>query len=91
MSGNYLLCGTTTGDILGVNVETKLFQFHGPGGGHNSKKMTNFRLGVTALAHFHDKQMMLVGSGEGEVALMAYTLTTNPKTKKNVWVFEKKR
>ncbi|XP_060074864.1 cilia- and flagella-associated protein 52-like [Ylistrum balloti] len=85
MKGNYLLCGTTTGDILGVNVETKLFQFHGPGG-TNCKKQKNFGCGVTALAHLHDKQMMLIGSGEGEVALVAYN-----RNKKNEWVFEKKR
>ncbi|XP_033751750.1 cilia- and flagella-associated protein 52-like [Pecten maximus] len=84
MKGDYLLCGTTTGDILGVNKDTKLLQFHGPGG-PNIKKQKNFSCGVTALAHVFDKQM-LVGSGAGEVALVTYSLN-----KKNEWVFEKKR
>ncbi|OWF46478.1 WD repeat-containing protein 16 [Mizuhopecten yessoensis] len=72
MKGNYLLCGTYTGDILGINVDTNRFQFLGPKGGHNSKKAENFQCGVTALAHLPGNQEMLVGSGNGEVALVTY-------------------
>ncbi|XP_069124586.1 cilia- and flagella-associated protein 52-like [Argopecten irradians] len=84
MKDNYLLCGTTTGDILGVNIGSKLLQFLGPGG-PNIKTQKNFSCGVTALAHIKDNQM-LIGSGEGEVALVSYHLN-----KKNNWVFKKER
>ena len=105
MAEPYLLCGTATGDILGVNIDTTLLQFHGPGsnkGPHS--KVSNFNMGVTAMVRVNidkknkdsDKKSnpgcgnLIVGSGDGEVAIVSYTCITD-KDKKTRWVFEKKK
>merc|ERR1711892_255890 len=54
-------CGTTTGDILKINFETKLLAGHGP-------KKTRFSLGVEKVAFMKGK--LLIGSGNGELAIM---------------------
>ncbi|CAH2292093.1 cilia- and flagella-associated 52 [Pelobates cultripes] len=54
-------CGTTTGDILKVNMKTKLLNSCGP-----EKK--RFSLGVTALIILKSEEF-LIGSGDGKVAL----------------------
>lgn len=55
-----LYCGTTTGDVLHVNLSTLLFQASGP------KKP--LPLGVTALAR--TRTTLVVGSGEGKLVLL---------------------
>ena len=54
-------CGTTTGEILKINFETKLLAAHGP-------KKTRFSLGVEKVAYMKGK--LLIGSGNGELAIM---------------------
>lgn len=57
-----LFCGTTTGDVLGINMETRLFQHIGP-------DKEKFSLGVTALALLETGEF-LVGAGDGTVQVM---------------------
>lgn len=59
---SFFYCGTTTGDIISVNVKTKLYQFDGP-------PKDKFSLGVTALALLKTGEV-LVGAGDGTVAVV---------------------
>jgi len=65
-SSPFFYCGTTTGDVLAINMGTKLFQYNTPG------KM-NFQMGVTALAQLKNGNF-LVGSGSGTLAELKFTL-----------------
>lgn len=60
----YMFCGTTTGDILGINMKSYQMQFLVP-------TKDKFSLGVTALSiiNFRDESTydFLVGTGDGLV------------------------
>jgi len=56
-----IYCGTTTGDILKINFETKLLVAYGP-------KKSGFALGAETVAY--SKGKLLIGSGNGELAIM---------------------
>uniref|UniRef100_S4RY15 Cilia- and flagella-associated protein 52 n=1 Tax=Petromyzon marinus TaxID=7757 RepID=S4RY15_PETMA len=58
---SFFYCGTTSGDILKVNLKTKLLNSYGPA----KNKLT---LGVTALSLLKSGEL-LVGTGDGVVAL----------------------
>lgn len=58
----YLYCGTSSGDILGINTKTRLFQHIGPVKG-------KFSLGVTAMAMLITGEV-LVGAGDGTVSVV---------------------
>lgn len=60
----FFYCGTSTGDVLAINMTTKLFQSQTPA------KM-NFARGVTALAHLKNNNF-LVGTGCGEVCELKF-------------------
>ncbi|KAK3091565.1 hypothetical protein FSP39_020840 [Pinctada imbricata] len=81
----FFFCGTTTGDIIGVNMNTKFFQFLGP-------EKEKFSLGVETLALIKSGQL-LVGAGDGEVALVQFfnKVDKDSKNKKAKICFEKKR
>lgn len=59
-------CGTTTGDILGINMQSRLFQFIGP-------EKDRFSLGVTALVMMPTGEF-IVGGGDGTVVLVKQVL-----------------
>lgn len=81
----FFFCGTTTGDIIGVNMNTKFFQFLGP-------EKEKFKSGVTCLSLIKSGQL-LVGSGDGEVALVQFfnKVEKDSKNKKGKICFEKRR
>ncbi|XP_046854980.1 cilia- and flagella-associated protein 52-like [Xenia sp. Carnegie-2017] len=55
-------CGTTSGDILEINMKTRLFRHHGP-------QKEKFSLGIEALQLLKTGDV-LIGSGDGTVALL---------------------
>lgn len=57
-----LYCGTTTGDVLGINMESRLFQHIGP-------EKEKFSLGVTSVALLETGEF-LIGAGDGTVQIM---------------------
>jgi hypothetical protein len=69
MAEPFFFCGTTTGDIIGINMRTRFFQVQGP-------KKELFSLGVTALALLKSGDF-LVGAGDGEVALVKFFSKNN--------------
>lgn len=58
----FFYCGTTTGDILAVNMVTNTFQVIGP-------EKEKFSLGVTSLVQLPSGEF-LVGAGDGTVAVV---------------------
>ena len=58
----FFYCGTTTGDILAVNMVTNTFQVIGP-------EKEKFSLGVTSLIQLPSGEF-LVGAGDGTVAVV---------------------
>ncbi|KAH3862265.1 hypothetical protein DPMN_025231, partial [Dreissena polymorpha] len=70
----FFFCGTSTGDILAINMKTKRFQFKAP-------EKNNFENGVTALAHLKNSNF-LVGTGCGKLYELKFPLpTTDSKAK----------
>lgn len=67
----YFYCGTSTGDILAINMKTKRFQFKAP-------DKNNFENGVTALAHLKNNNF-LVGTGCGKLYELKFPLPTDGK------------
>jgi len=61
-----LYCGTETGDVLQVNVASKLFRKSGP-----NKKARLFQNGITSMTKTHDGKYLIVGAGDGTVALLS--------------------
>uniref|UniRef100_A0A8C5R5C0 Cilia- and flagella-associated protein 52 n=1 Tax=Leptobrachium leishanense TaxID=445787 RepID=A0A8C5R5C0_9ANUR len=57
----YFYCGTSTGDILKMNMKTKLLNSCGP-------EKNRFSLGVTALTLLKTEEF-LIGSGDGKLSL----------------------
>jgi len=62
----YMYCGTTTGDLLKVNLHTKLFRQSGP-------PKERFSLGIISILLIPDSDKVIVGSGDGTVAMMRTT------------------
>lgn len=58
-----MYCGTTTGDILTVNIITCLFNTFGPA-------KDKYSLGISALELLPSPGSILVGSGDGMVAVV---------------------
>ncbi|XP_057311952.1 cilia- and flagella-associated protein 52-like isoform X2 [Hydractinia symbiolongicarpus] len=58
----YIYCGTTSGDVLQVNVRTKLLCHYGP-------TKDKFSLGVVSIS-LMDSSEILIGAGDGTVALV---------------------
>ena len=69
---SFFYCGTTTGDIIGVNMASNNFQVQGP------KEL--FSLGVTALSLLPTGDL-LVGTGDGTVAVVKDKTANFKKTK----------
>ncbi|ESN89994.1 hypothetical protein HELRODRAFT_187659 [Helobdella robusta] len=59
---SYFVCGTTTGDVMMINMATKNFQLL-------SNEKERFQLGVTSLFLMKDGHV-IVGSGNGDVLLL---------------------
>ncbi|XP_028413168.1 cilia- and flagella-associated protein 52-like [Dendronephthya gigantea] len=55
-------CGTTSGDILEMNIKTRLFRHHGP-------QKDKFSLGIQALQILKTGDV-LIGAGDGSIALL---------------------
>lgn len=79
MADPFFFCGTTTGDIIGINMKTQFFQVQGP-------RKDLFIQGVTSLALLKSGDF-LVGAGNGEVALVKFYR----KADKKEVMFEKKK
>jgi len=62
----YMYCGTTTGDLLKINLHTKLFRQSGP-------PKEKFSLGIISILLVPGTDKVIVGSGDGTVALMKTT------------------
>jgi len=62
----YMYCGTTTGDLLKINLHTKLFRQAGP-------PKEKFSLGIISVLLVPDSDKVIVGSGDGTVAMMKTT------------------
>ncbi|PAA77121.1 hypothetical protein BOX15_Mlig016849g2, partial [Macrostomum lignano] len=74
MDDKTLYCGTTTGDVLGINMESRLFQHIGP-------EKEKFSLGVTAIALLETGEF-LIGAGDGTVQIMRASEQAAPGGKK---------
>lgn len=59
----FFYCGTTTGDILAINMVTNTFQVVGP-------EKEKFSLGVTSLLALPSGEFV-VGAGDGTVAVVS--------------------
>ena len=68
-TSDFFYCGTTTGDILAINMESKRFQYKTP-------EKCNFQRGVTALVRLPNGNF-LVGSGCGILAELCFPLGRN--------------
>ncbi|KAI9220863.1 WD40-repeat-containing domain protein [Blastocladiella britannica] len=62
----FMYCGTSTGDLLQVAVATRLFKQAGP-----NKEKDIFSLGIVSCAITLDGDGILVGAGDGTVALLS--------------------
>ena len=76
---SYFYCGTTTGDILGINSKTRLFQHIGP-------KKDKFSLGVTAMSMLKNGEIV-VGAGDGTVALVCGDQFKRTRYDSFIWPF----
>ncbi|KAJ3417382.1 Cilia- and flagella-associated protein 52 [Chytridiales sp. JEL 0842] len=59
----FMYCGTTTGDLLQVNLRTKLFKHSGP---PNEKDL--FSMGILSVALSPRNDLVIVGCGDGTIA-----------------------
>ena len=71
----FFYCGTSTGDILAVNMKSRNFQFKAP-------LKNNFDMGVTALTHVR-KDCFLVGTGCGKVYELQFPLPADGQKPNN--------
>jgi WD40 repeat protein len=69
----FMYCGTESGDILEVSLGPKLFKRSGP-----SKKEKKFSRGVRAMTKTLDGKYLIVGAGDGSVALVDFKNEKNP-------------
>ena len=94
--GDHMYCGTTTGDILFVNVDSKLIKDFGPQKGKFSQVCTLVRLDIVLLDNLScvpsqgistikvlPSDDILLGTGAGTVAVLS------PKTYKTVRLVRK--
>jgi WD40 repeat protein len=70
----YFYCGTTTGDIMAINMVTNTFQVVGP-------EKERFSLGITALVLLPSGEF-LVGAGDGTIAIIGGAEARFKRTKK---------
>ncbi|KAJ3226356.1 Cilia- and flagella-associated protein 52 [Clydaea vesicula] len=91
----FMYCGTTTGDLLQVNLKTKLFKNSGP-----PKDKDFFSMGILSVALHPTNPSVLVGCGDGTVSSLSIpklNITKSAKVKgsvtslnfddeKNMWV-----
>jgi WD40 repeat protein len=64
----FMYCGNQSGDILKVSLPNKLFRGSGP-----TKKEKKFSQGVSAMIKVGDGTQIVVGAGDGTVALLQIT------------------
>lgn len=69
----FFYCGTSTGDILAINMKSRNFQFKAP-------LKNNFENGITALTHAK-KDFFLVGTGCGKVYEIQFPLPPEGQNK----------
>jgi WD40 repeat protein len=62
----YMYCGTTTGDLLKIDLNTKLFRQSGP-------PKERFSLGIISILLVPNSDKVIVGAGDGTVAMMKTT------------------
>lgn len=67
----FFYCGTTTGDVLAINMKSRNFQFQAP-------LKNNFENGVTALTHVK-RDCFLVGTGCGKLYELQFPLPSEPQ------------
>lgn len=79
---SFFFCGTTTGDIIGVNITSNRFQFLGP-----EKKDDKFKRGVKSMTLVKSGEL-LVGAGDGEVAKVVFRIKEE-NNKKCTYKFQK--
>jgi len=75
-----IFCGTTTGDILQINADTKILAAYGPENKKPGQKNL-FSLGVQAV-HVVDDTKLIVGAGDGTVAEVTVPGFKKGKSKK---------
>lgn len=78
----FFFCGTTTGDIIGVNISSNRFQFLGP-----EKKDDKFKRGVKSMTLVKSGEL-LVGAGDGEVAKVVFRIKEE-SNKKSTYKMQK--
>lgn len=61
-----MYCGTTTGDLLQVNVKTHLFKHSGP-----PKECDFFSLGILAVQMHPSENAVVVGCGDGSIVTLS--------------------
>ncbi|KAJ3363885.1 Cilia- and flagella-associated protein 52 [Kappamyces sp. JEL0680] len=61
----FMYCGSTTGDLLRVSLESKLFKHAGP-----PKQKDLFSMGILSVALSPSGDSVIVGSGDGTVAVL---------------------
>ncbi|KAI8814379.1 quinon protein alcohol dehydrogenase-like superfamily [Cladochytrium replicatum] len=61
----HMYCGTTTGDLLQLNLRTKLFKHSGP-----PKEKDLFSLGILSVTISDKDDSVLVGCGDGTIAML---------------------
>ena len=70
----YMYCGTTSGDLLKVNMKTKLFKCEGP-------KKNKYSQGIISLTLASPKHVV-VGCGDGSISVLSKTSLKTVKTAK---------
>ncbi len=61
----FMYCGSTTGDLLRVSLDSKLFKHAGP-----PKEKDLFSMGILSVALSPKGDSVVIGSGDGTVALL---------------------
>ncbi|KAI8927862.1 WD40-repeat-containing domain protein [Entophlyctis helioformis] len=72
-----MYCGTTTGDLLQVNLRTKLFKLSGP-----PKDKDLFSKGILSVALMPTNDAVIVGCGDGTIATLKLPKLTIAKSTK---------
>jgi cilia- and flagella-associated protein 52 len=62
----FMYCGTTTGDLLQVSLQSKLFKKAGP-----PKEKENFSMGILTTAISPNGELVAIGSGDGTIAILS--------------------
>jgi WD40 repeat protein len=72
---DFMYCGTTTGDLLSVNLQSKLFKQAGP------PKKEFFSMGILTTCISPKGDVVAIGSGDGTIALLSLKLNILKKAK----------